>query len=111
MTAGPNTHKMRVMNRTDVVTRLKSLEPRLRARGVASLYLYGSYARDEAGPDSDIDVLADFAPGQEPDFLGFMGTYNELEDAFPGTEIGFSTRDQLVPVYRPYIESSAVRVF
>ena len=111
MTAGPNTHKMRAMNRSDVVTRLKTLEPRLRARGVASLYLYGSYARDEAGPDSDIDVLADFAPGQEPDLTRYMGAYHELADAFPGTEIGFSTRDGLVPVYRPHIENSAVRVF
>lgn len=102
---------MQIMNRVDVVTRLKSLEPRLRARGVDALYLYGSYARDEAGPDSDIDILADFAQGQEPNFSSFMGTYHELEDAFPGTEIGFSTRDQLVPIYRPYIEHSAVRVF
>lgn len=99
------------MNRADILTRLKSLEPDLRACGVASLYLYGSYARDEADPDSDIDVLADFAAGQEPDLSRFMGAYRELENAFPGTEIGFSTRDGLVPIYRPSIEISAVRVF
>ncbi len=99
------------MNRADVVTRLKGLELRLRERGVASLYLYGSYARDEAGPDSDIDVLADFAQGVELDLSRFMGTYHDLEDAFPGTEVGFSTRASLVPTYRPHIESTAVRVF
>lgn len=99
------------MNLADVVSRLKSLEPRLRAHGVASLYIHGSYARDEARPSSDIDILADFAVDQAPSFSRFMDTYHELEDAFPGTEIGFATRDSLVPLYRPHIESNAVRVF
>ena len=99
------------MNRADVVTRLRSLEPRLRAHGVASLFIYGSYARDEAPAGSDIDVLADFAQGLEPNLSRFMDTYHALEEAFPGTEIGFSTRDSLVPVYRPHIESAALRVF
>lgn len=99
------------MNRADVLTRLKSLEPKLRARGVASLYIYGSYARDEARPDSDIDILADFEGDQTSDFIRFMDAYRELEIAFPGTEVGFSTRDRLVPIYRPFIETSAILVF
>lgn len=97
------------MNRADVVTRLKSLEPKLRAHGVASLYLYGSYARDEASQSSDIDILADYA--HAPDLSRFMDAYNALEEAFPGTEIGFGTRDSLVPLYRPHIENSVLRVF
>ena len=44
------------MNRATVLATLKQLEPRLRARGVAALYLYGSYARDEARPGSDLDI-------------------------------------------------------
>lgn len=99
------------MNRADVLSRLKALEPKLRARGVASLYIYGSYARDDARPNSDIDILADFDSDQTPDFFHFMDAYRELETAFAGTEVGFSTRDRLVPVYRPFIEASAIRVF
>ncbi len=99
------------MTRADVIARLKSLEPQIRAHGVAALYLYGSYARDEAGPDSDIDLLADFAEGRDTDIMDFLAPYEALERAFPETEIGFSTRDRLVPVYRPFIERSAVRVF
>lgn len=97
------------MNRADVIARLRELEPKLRAHGVQSLYLFGSYARDEARSDSDIDILADF--DRPPTFSGFMDTYLELEDAFPGIEIGFSTRDGLKPAFRPSIEGSAVRVF
>lgn len=60
------------MNRADVITRLRSLEPRLRAHGVVSLYICGSYARDEASSGSDIDVLADFAQGLVPNLSRFM---------------------------------------
>jgi uncharacterized protein len=98
------------MNRDSVLTTLKQLEPKLRAHGVAALYLYGSYARDEAKPDSDIDVLVEFADGQE-DFDRYMDAYLALEQTFPGTEIGYGTRDNIVPLYRPYIEQSALRVF
>ena len=48
------------MRRDDAIRLLKSTEPELRARGVLSLSLFGSTARDEAGPDSDVDVLVEF---------------------------------------------------
>lgn len=99
------------MNRDEVITRLKALETRLRAHGVAALYLFGSYARDEARPDSDLDLLADFENGRDQNLRGFLAPYHDLEEAFPGMDIGFSTRDRLVSLYRPSIESSALRVF
>lgn len=99
------------MTRADVIARLRAMEPRLRAHGVEALYLYGSYARDEAGPDSDIDVLADFAEGRDSDIMNFLAPYQELEDAFPEADIGFSTRDRLVPIYRPHVEGNAIRIF
>ncbi len=47
------------MKRDDVIARLKETEPALRAFGVEALYLFGSHARDEAGPESDVDVFID----------------------------------------------------
>jgi hypothetical protein len=47
------------MRREDVLTRLQALRATLADRGVASLYLYGSVARDQAGPDSDVDLLVE----------------------------------------------------
>ncbi len=78
------------MIRAHVLARLKSLEPKLRASGVEALYLYGSYARDDAGPNSDLDILADFAAGRDTDFLEFLAPIEELERAFPETEIRFT---------------------
>jgi predicted nucleotidyltransferase len=78
---------------------------------VAALYLYGSYARDEARPDSDLDVLIDLEPGPPRGLREFMAPQLTLEAAFPGVEIGCSTRDGLHPLYRPHIEPTLVRVF
>src|SRR5262245_35842258 len=36
-----------VNNRAEMIDRLKATEPQLRAHGVAGLYLFGSYTRDE----------------------------------------------------------------
>jgi len=99
------------MDRDSVIIRLKSLEARLRAFGVVALYLYGSYGRDEARPDSDIDVLVELEPGPPRGLREFMAPQLALEEAFPGVEIGCSTRDGLHPLYRPHIEPTLVRVF
>lgn len=99
------------MTRDDVMMQLRSVEPALRAQGVAALYLYGSYARDEAGPDSDIDILVDFEPERGIGLVEYMAPYQLLEEAFPNIEIGYGTRDNIVPRYRPYIEQSTIRIF
>jgi predicted nucleotidyltransferase len=99
------------MQRAEVIDRLKATESALKAQGVQSLYLYGSYARDEARPDSDLDVFVD--PFAEDTFglSAFMDSLAVLESSFPGTAVGFTTREGIVPSYRPYIERSAIRVF
>jgi uncharacterized protein with HEPN domain len=61
------------MNRTDVIGKLKSLEPALRLRGVGALYLFGSFARDEGRSDSDVDVFIDPANEEAYRFENFMG--------------------------------------
>lgn len=99
------------MDRDTVIARLKSVENRLRSLGVARLFLYGSYSRNEARPDSDIDVLVDFAPEVDLGLRSFMAPYQCLEEQFPGIEIGYSTRDGLHPLYRPHIEPTLVQVF
>jgi predicted nucleotidyltransferase len=99
------------MNRAEVIARLKIAEPALRERGVAALYLYGSYARDEAREDSDIDVLVELDESTDPGLVGYMAPYIYLEEAFPEAEIGYSTQEGLEPLYRPVIEQSAIRIF
>jgi uncharacterized protein len=99
------------MNRDEVIAKLKVVEPQLRAHGVAALYLFGSYARDEARTDSDIDVFVD--PGTQ-DFYNlnnFIGAYEVIQDAVPGREIGYGTRNGLSKYIRPEVEQEAIRIF
>jgi len=99
------------MNRAEVIAKLKAVEPQLRARGVAALYLFGSYARDEARPDSDVDVFVDPADDDAFGLIPFFDSRTVVANTLPGMEIAYSTRGSIVPCYRPYIERDAIRVF
>lgn len=52
-----------VPDKNDVCARLVALKPTLHDRGVSSLALFGSVARGEAGPDSDIDLAIETKAG------------------------------------------------
>jgi uncharacterized protein len=100
------------MRRDEAIAKLKETEPALRSFGVAALYLFGSHARDEAGPDSDVDVFVDVAPGTAFGLQPYMGAFRVLEDAFEHkAEIGYSTRDALSPYIRADVERDALRIF
>jgi predicted nucleotidyltransferase len=99
------------MERQSVLATLKRLEPALRRDGVGSLYLYGSYARDEAGPQSDIDIFVDAANENFFKFENFMRAYALLEDAFPLREIGYGAREDLSPFIRYDVEREAIKIF
>ncbi|NEQ19717.1 MAG: nucleotidyltransferase family protein [Microcoleus sp. SIO2G3] len=48
------------MKRDEVLAIVAAHRKQLQAMGVKSLELFGSVARDEAGPDSDVDFLVEF---------------------------------------------------
>ena len=48
--------------------------------GVLSLRVFGSVARGEAGPDSDVDFLIELDPARRIDLLDFAHIKGELED-------------------------------
>jgi uncharacterized protein len=52
------------MKRDDVLAIVKAHQDKLKEMGVKSLDLFGSVARDEATPESDVDFLVEFSePG------------------------------------------------
>ena len=51
------------MKRDVAPARLKSYEHRLRKRGISTLYLFGSTARDESSESSDLDLLFEYDEG------------------------------------------------
>lgn len=98
------------MRRDDVIAKLRDAEPALREIGVESLYLFGSHARDEAQPGSDIDVFVVPTSDRTFGFLPFMEAYETIEAAV-GAPVDYGTCSGLHPLLRAAIEREAVRVF
>ena len=82
--------------------------PGLRERfDVVDLSLFGSVARNEAGPDSDVDVLVSFGP--EADLLDLVNLRFMLEDLL-GVKVDLATPGELKPRARPSIERDLIHV-
>lgn len=62
------------MNRLELLSRLRALKPWLSEQGIGRVRLFGSYARDEAGPESDVDLIVELV---QPMGLRFFA----IEDA------------------------------
>src|SRR5262249_37265056 len=101
---------LRRMHREEVIAKLRAAEPDIRALGAGALFLYGSYARDEAGPGSDVDIFIDKDPSRTFGFHQFIEVYFKLQKGL-GLPIGYKTRGGLGDLYLPDIEREAVRVF
>jgi hypothetical protein len=97
------------MSRDDVIRRLRQHRAELHRLGVGALYLFGSTARDDARPDSDVDLYFDY---DDPRFslLELAGLQVRLEELL-GRPIDVMSRGSLHPRLRPEIERSAVQVF
>ena len=96
------------IGRDEVLALLREHKPVLAERfGVVDLALFGSTVRDEAGPDSDVDVLVTFRRplGSER----YFGTWHYLEDLL-GRPVDFVTDRELRAELRPYVEAEAVHV-
>lgn len=95
------------MTRNEVRQLLVGQREALDRLGVKSLALFGSVVRDEARPDSDVDLLVEFE-GQAT-FDRYLGLKTFLEDLLK-RPVDLTTRRALKPRLRPYVEAEAVRV-
>jgi predicted nucleotidyltransferase len=82
-----------------VLTELASHRAELRALGVRRLGLFGSTARGEARPDSDLDFVVEF---DEFSFNRYGGIVELLEELFK-CPVDVAPLDDLRPAYRPSI--------
>jgi len=105
---GVGTVDKQVVNRTEALAVLRRIKPELVSRfGVTRIALFGSTVRDEAGPESDVDILVDFdGPASSRRYFGvqFM-----LEDEL-GRPVDLISEKALRAELRPYIEREAINV-
>lgn len=97
------------MERDKAIERLKLHEAELKGLGVKHLYLFGSIARGDARPDSDVDLFFDYEKGE----LGLFQLMDVKERASDilGRKADITTRDSLHKTLRRRIEAAAVPIF
>jgi predicted nucleotidyltransferase len=99
------------LSREDVLATLRAHERELRSHGAGALYLFGTIARDEAGPDSDVDLFFEENERARCVWAQFPDLEEYLSEILGGWKIDLIPRDSLHPVLRDRIEASAVQVF
>lgn len=96
------------MDREDVVRTVRGVLSELSVRyGILHLDLFGSFARNESGSESDVDLLVTFQG--EPSFAGFMGLKEDLE-LLMGRKVDLVTASGLKPRIRKAVLAELYRV-
>ena len=81
-----------------------------RAYGIQRFAIFGSALRADFGPESDIDVLVEFAPNRTPGLLGIAGMEIELSALFGGRKVDLRTPADLSRYFRQEVlETAEVR--
>ena len=95
------------MDKADTTQLLKSHEPDIRAQGVTAVFLFGSTARGEARPGSDVDIFVDH--DDRFSLTDLSGLKIFLEGLLK-TEVDVTTRDGLHPMLKDNILREAEQV-
>ncbi|MHC4153503.1 MAG: nucleotidyltransferase family protein [Planctomycetota bacterium] len=96
------------MNKQAVLTELSEHAAEIRKRfSVKTISVFGSIVRDEAGDDSDVDVLVAFE--DKATFDGFMDLKFYLEELL-GRRVDLVTENALRPRMRRAIQEELIRV-
>jgi predicted nucleotidyltransferase len=98
------------MNRNDALEVLRHSQAELRARGVRRAALFGSVARGESRPDSDIDIMIEIDPDAPIGVYEYVGLKDYIAGLFDAP-VDVVSRDSLKPYVRPAATADAVYAF
>lgn len=93
-----------------VLQAIRRVERELRGKGVTALYLFGSIARDQATPASDVDILIDVDANSRFSLLDQAGVQSDLADAL-GHPVDVILKKGLRKELRNAVLNEATRVF
>jgi hypothetical protein len=98
------------MNADEALATLRQYEGALRARGVAHAALFGSTARGDNRPDSDVDILIEFSPEARVTVYDYVGLKTYIAELFT-QRVDVVDREALKPHLRQPAARDAVYAF
>jgi uncharacterized protein len=98
------------VGREEVMATLRAHQAELHKRGVRHAALFGSVARGEGKPTSDLDILIELDPAAPVGLFKYVGITQYLADLFP-VRVDVANRSSLKPLVRPTIERDAIYAF
>ncbi len=98
------------MDKDAIIAKIRASEAPLRARGVAHAALFGSRARGDNRPDSDIDIMIEMRPDARIGLFEYVDIVHAIEGMFP-LRVDVSNREAQKPHVRPTADRDAIYVF
>lgn len=98
------------LNKRFVVDRLAAHERDFRAAGILHLYLFGSVARGEATPSSDVDLYFEADPSAEIGLLELGALTKRIEEIL-GVKTDLVPGDGFKSYVRAEVEREAIKIF
>jgi predicted nucleotidyltransferase len=98
------------MDSQEALDTLRRFEPALRARGVRRAALFGSVARGENRPGSDIDIMVEIDPEAHITVFDYVGLKEYIAGLFD-IPVDVVSRDNLKSYIRPTATADAIYAF
>lgn len=103
-----NPYNIHLINREEVIKKIKlDLNNILKKYPLESIELFGSVARNESIPNSDVDILVEFT--ETVSLLKISSLINYLEDLL-GNKVDVGEKDCLREAFRPYVEEDLIKI-
>ncbi len=98
------------MTREEIIERLRSTAPALKAEGVTGLAIFGSRARGDARDDSDLDVLVEIDESRRLSLLDIIDIEHLIQD-LTGIPTQIEMRRSIEPRFARRIADDVIKVF
>ncbi len=101
---------MRDIAREELIAELRSLRPDLERQGITRVALFGSRARRDNRPDSDVDLVVDIDSARKFSLIDLVGVVHTVEDRV-GLDANIFTRRSLDAAFRSTVDRDQVLIF
>ncbi|WP_414649959.1 nucleotidyltransferase domain-containing protein [Devosia sp.] len=101
---------MRDIAREELIAELRGLRADLARQGITRVALFGSRARRDNRPDSDVDLVVDVDAGRKFSLIDLVGVVHTVEDRV-GLDANIFMRRSLDAAFRTTVDRDQVVIF